>query len=176
MVSRRVADGEELCFFECGRCAGIWLDKEVFAVLVRQAKGGRASLLGPEMGSAPPSGLTGGGLGGPVAYRPCAVCNRLMNRQNYGRRSGVVIDLCKEHGVWFDHDELRRVLEWVRQGGATHGEVTEAARLGERERARPVAVSPLFDREPRGTRRAGVGDLIYNLVEMVETVFDFWPR
>lgn len=179
MVSRRVADDFELCFFECGRCAGIWLDKEVFAVLVRQAKGGRASLLGPEVGATPPSGASGGGLGGPVAYRPCAVCTKLMNRQNYGRRSGVVIDLCKDHGVWFDHDELRRVLDWVRQGGATHGEVTEAARLSERERARPVAVSPLFDTEPRGGRRGswvGSGELIDFLVAVVGRAGDLWRR
>lgn len=179
MASRRVAEGFELCFFECDRCAGIWLDKEVFAVLVRQAKSGRASLLGPEVGTAPPSGRPGGGLGDPIAYRPCAVCGKLMNRQNYGRRSGVLIDLCKDHGVWFDHDELRRVLDWVREGGATHGEVTEAVRLGERERARPVAVSPLFDTESRSAHRGGwaaSGELIQLLVGLVDRVTDRWVR
>jgi hypothetical protein len=35
----------------------------------------------------------------------------------------VVLDLCGRHGVWFDHEELTRVLAWVRGGGTTEAEV-----------------------------------------------------
>ena len=40
-----------------------------------------------------------------------------MNRQNYGRRSGVIVDVCSKHGIWFDAHELDRVVGWVREGG-----------------------------------------------------------
>jgi Zn-finger nucleic acid-binding protein len=40
-----------------------------------------------------------------------------MHRRNYGRRSGVLIDLCGEHGVWFDMKELDRIIHWVKAGG-----------------------------------------------------------
>ena len=50
-------------------------------------------------------------------YRKCPDCTNIMNRQNYGRRSGVIIDLCPEHGLWFDHAELDAILEWIRAGG-----------------------------------------------------------
>ncbi len=51
------------------------------------------------------------------SYRPCAICGELMNRRNYGRDSGIIIDVCGDHGVWFDADELARILTWIRAGG-----------------------------------------------------------
>ncbi len=30
---------------------------------------------------------------------------------------GVVVDVCKGHGTWFDRDELREIVEFVRGGG-----------------------------------------------------------
>lgn len=51
-------------------------------------------------------------------YRPCVVCRELMVRQNLGRgKSRVIVDVCGHHGVWFDNDELARLLSWVRVGG-----------------------------------------------------------
>ena len=40
-----------------------------------------------------------------------------MNRINFARCSGVIVDVCKGHGTWFDHDELREILEFIRGGG-----------------------------------------------------------
>ena len=50
-------------------------------------------------------------------YRPCVVCGQLMNRINYGHSSGVIVDVCRDHGIWFDADELARILTWLRAGG-----------------------------------------------------------
>lgn len=66
------------------------------------------------------------GLGGGIAaearivYRKCPVCAKLMNRVNFGRRSGVVTDQCHGHGVWLDAGELRRLVEWRNSGGLLH--------------------------------------------------------
>jgi len=40
-----------------------------------------------------------------------------MNRVNFGRKSGVVVDVCKVHGTWFDAGELTQAVEWVASGG-----------------------------------------------------------
>jgi hypothetical protein len=40
-----------------------------------------------------------------------------MNRVNYGQASGVIADQCRDHGVYLDAGELRRILSWVRAGG-----------------------------------------------------------
>ena len=52
-----------------------------------------------------------------IKYVPCPVCQVLMNRVNFGRRSGVVIDHCKKHGVWLDSGELTHLMEWKKAGG-----------------------------------------------------------
>ena len=53
----------------------------------------------------------------PVSYIKCPVCSQLMNRVNFGTRSGVIIDRCKDHGVWLDGGELRHLMEWMKMGG-----------------------------------------------------------
>ncbi|MCP5107369.1 MAG: zf-TFIIB domain-containing protein [bacterium] len=53
----------------------------------------------------------------PVAYIKCPVCRKLMNRVNFGTRSGVIVDTCKEHGMWLDGGELRQLMQWMKAGG-----------------------------------------------------------
>lgn len=52
-----------------------------------------------------------------VTYVRCPVCGELMNRFNFGRRSGVVVDHCRRHGIWLEGGELRRLMEWKKAGG-----------------------------------------------------------
>lgn len=53
----------------------------------------------------------------PVTYIDCPVCRKLMNRTNFGTRSGVIADWCRQHGMWLDGGELRQILEWTKAGG-----------------------------------------------------------
>ena len=50
-------------------------------------------------------------------YRPCPACRTLMNRKLHGKRSGVIVDSCRDHGIWLDAGELRQLMEWTRAGG-----------------------------------------------------------
>jgi Zn-finger nucleic acid-binding protein len=52
-----------------------------------------------------------------ITYRKCPICAKVMNRTNFGRRSGVVTDQCHGHGVWLDAGELQRLVEWKNAGG-----------------------------------------------------------
>jgi Zn-finger nucleic acid-binding protein len=53
----------------------------------------------------------------PVKYIKCPVCRKLMNRLNFGAQSGVIVDKCRDHGMWLDGGELRQILEWTKAGG-----------------------------------------------------------
>jgi len=53
----------------------------------------------------------------PLGYVDCPICKKLMNRVNFGSRSGVIADTCRNHGMWLDGGELRQILEWVKAGG-----------------------------------------------------------
>ena len=50
-------------------------------------------------------------------YIKCPVCSKIMNRVNFGTNSGVIVDRCKDHGVWLDGGELRHLFEWMKAGG-----------------------------------------------------------
>jgi len=66
----------------------------------------------------------------PLRYRHCPVCDDLMNRRLYGKRSGVIVDRCRDHGLWLDAGELRQLMEWAHAGGLLH----HAARMEEEQR------------------------------------------
>lgn len=68
-------------------------------------------------------------------YIKCPVCSTIMNRVNFGTNSGVIVDRCKEHGLWLDGGELRHLFEWMKAGGKLLQQEREAElkRLEERE-------------------------------------------
>lgn len=134
LVSRQVAAGR-VAVMECARCAGFWMGHEAFRRLVEQAEReavpAGVALETPRQAAAEfglPAGAAapGGGRHGSF-YRPCPVCGALMVRRNYAHDSGVVIDLCREHGIWFDADELASILAWLRAGGGRKPEPTQDA-------------------------------------------------
>lgn len=107
----------------------------------------------------------------PVAYIDCPVCLRLMNRVNFGSRSGVIADRCREHGLWLDGGELRQILEWTKAGGnLLHKEnELELARL-ELEQAKRNVEFAKIDKtffQPRSKPWQGENDLELNILPMI---------
>lgn len=114
---------------QCHACGGVWVPQSDFEKLAADREE-RGQVLGA---------LPGGGDQVPVAvaavrYRPCPACGKLMNRINYARLSGIIVDVCKEHGLWFDRDELMGVLRFIESGGLERQHQREIAELEERRR------------------------------------------
>jgi Zn-finger nucleic acid-binding protein len=65
---------------------------------------------------------------------PCPVCDKLMNRVNFAHCSHVVVDVCSQHGTWFDRDELRRIVEFIRAGGLESSRAKQIEELERRQR------------------------------------------
>ena len=59
-----------------------------------------------------------------------------MNRKNFASTSGVIVDVCKPHGIWFDRDELGRIVQFVMKGGLETSRRRELERLEEKLRRR----------------------------------------
>lgn len=100
-----------------------------------------------------------------VRYIRCPVCQKSMNREAFGHVSGVVVDVCRSDGVWFDPGELAAVLAFVEQGGLERARAREVAELNEAARALRVerAASTFADAsqaaglEARGAGRTSAG-------------------
>lgn len=69
-----------------------------------------------------------------VRYVPCPICKQLMHRVNFAKCSTVIVDVCKPHGTWFDKEELRRVVEFIRAGGFDKARAIEIAELKRQRR------------------------------------------
>jgi len=109
---------------QCAPCGGSWLTTNAFTALCtdQEARAAVSSSPGLDAVARTPAPVRLGH----VRYRRCAACKSLMNRVNFGRVSGVVIDLCKGHGVWFDDGELQRALAFVANGGLERMRESEA--------------------------------------------------
>lgn len=57
-----------------------------------------------------------------------------MNRMNFARCSGVIVDVCKKHGTWFDRDELSHIVEFIRDGGLEASRARDKAEIREERR------------------------------------------
>jgi Zn-finger nucleic acid-binding protein len=120
---------------ECDRCAGMWMGNESFRQLADAASSDSLNVDSHRWARRARSGHSDVTISDPKRYRPCAKCRSLMVRRLYGRSSGVIIDICKDHGTWFDADELPRILDWIRSGG-----LARANREKAREEARKQAM------------------------------------
>ena len=102
---------------ECTTCHGLWVPGDAFEALVARARQAREAT-----GSdAPqPARVTGGNPARQqVAYRKCPECQAFMQRRNYRKSSGIIIDVCNTHGTWLDPDELEQIAGFLSTGGET---------------------------------------------------------
>lgn len=125
---------------ECRRCGGLWVEKAALEDICRDRE---KQALVPGMGAPPAEEGTSIET---VRYVPCPVCSNLMNRVNFANCSNVVVDVCKAHGTWFDRDELRRVVEFIRAGGLEAARTRQLAEIEEeRKRLAAEKVSGAWD-------------------------------
>jgi Zn-finger nucleic acid-binding protein len=107
---------------ECEKCAGVWLDVAAFEKICADREQQSAVL-----GGAAPVPAHELQAEQRIRYAPCPQCGQLMNRINFSRCSGVIVDVCKGHGTWFDAQELSAIVQFIRGGGL------EVARRKERD-------------------------------------------
>ena len=126
LQGRQVAEAH---VHECAGCGGLWLGAETFQLLCtnKELMASTSVLLdrSQPMRRFEPDAS--------VVYMPCPTCRDLMARQNFARISGVLIDRCRDHGVWLDNQELNHILEFVQSGGIERAHEFEREERGERE-------------------------------------------
>ena len=94
---------------ECTRCDGTWIDADRFEAL--RADGEAQAAVLHRYAGRPRAASTA------VKYRKCLRCKKMMNRVNFARLSGAVVDVCRGHGTFLDAGELHQIVEFLRGGG-----------------------------------------------------------
>lgn len=120
-----------LMLADCTKCAGVWLDAAAFEALRANTEAQAAVLHGTEAGRGAAVAEAGQER---IRYRPCPRCKQMMNRINFAKYSGVIIDVCRDHGSFFDRDELQRIVRFIQAGGLDKAREKDRLSLAEEER------------------------------------------
>ena len=119
---------------ECSACGGLWVDPDALQKLcdAHEEHTGVVSALESRMPSSTAAQDT-------IRYIPCPQCAKLMNRVNFAHSSGVIMDVCKAHGVWLDRGELQRVMGFVDHGGLAAARQHQLEQLDDERRRLEIA-------------------------------------
>lgn len=61
--------------------------------------------------------LRQGSLPKSVRYKPCPICKMGMTRRNYLQTSGIILEICGQHGTWVDQATFGQLSDFVTRGG-----------------------------------------------------------
>jgi Zn-finger nucleic acid-binding protein len=157
---------------ECEKCEGLWVEVAAFERICADREQD-AAVLGVATPVASPKTVFGNELPKAV-YVPCPQCGQLMNRLNFAHCSGVIVDVCRGHGTWFDRDELREIIEFIRAGGLERARQKEKREIEyEREQLtqqrlnahRQNVVVDLYSEDERAGGLSAARDLLKFLIE-----------
>lgn len=116
---------------ECNNCGGIWMDKESFQKICDDREQQEQALVYPSLIRTielqPTNQPT-------RMYIPCPECGGLMQRKNFVGCSGIIVDWCKQHGTWFDRQELQQIVNFIKSGGLQKARKIELMKLEEEQR------------------------------------------
>ena len=92
----------------CFSCGGIWLDSgELEELIGDEKKSDEIIQLFKDVT-----------LTNKEKKRPCPICGKAMKKVEVQLENPVIIDKCpKEHGIWFDKDELLKIVNSVNAEG-----------------------------------------------------------
>jgi len=124
----RVGDVDLL---ECAACDGTWIEAAAFETLCRQRE--QQAAVVQRKPAAVAGGPTRGAAAARIQYRPCPQCSKMMNRLNFGRLSGAIVDVCSGHGTFLDRGELHQVIQFILDGGLGRTRQAELAAMREEE-------------------------------------------
>jgi Zn-finger nucleic acid-binding protein len=140
---------------ECSKCEGLWLDTFSFQEICNDREQ-QAAVLGTTVVLPAP-------VIDQVRYVKCPQCSEPMQRVNFAGSSGVVIDVCRQHGSWFDASELQRIIQFIRAGGMERSRERQIREL-EQARRRPPAEIPTSSVDYPGPRNYDPYEPIFDAV------------
>lgn len=107
--------GEELAFTpfdpkqygrHCKTCGGLFIGAHQWTELIGTSSEVEVAII--DTSDAAPLSRTQ-----KFPFATCPACRATMDRATFAARSGIAVDVCNLHGIWFDAGELYEVVHWV---------------------------------------------------------------
>jgi Zn-finger nucleic acid-binding protein len=167
----RTASVGDFPVMACDTCSGLFITHETFDVMQEKSQ---RTLLSLAVNDGPKRALEK-----TFSYARCPVCKTWMNRKNFAGISGVIVDTCGYHGIWFDLGEMERIMDFIARGGLEKAKVKEFE-----SRMRDAAVEASIRKDQSraslpgysfGTERIGDSSAL-DIVELVGEFFDIFRK
>jgi Zn-finger nucleic acid-binding protein len=149
---------------ECSACRGLFVGQAAIQHVIADPSYGDALLA--ELPRAKTSPINS------RMYVKCPVCREVMNRKQFATGAGVVIDVCRRHGTFFDVGELPAIVEFVMAGGLAKAQQKDLERLRDQARqaesdARAAAQQAAIARSYTYGRPMSSGYALVDLLELL---------
>jgi Zn-finger nucleic acid-binding protein len=145
---------------ECAACDGVWIDAEAFEQLCGNRESQAAVLHGLQRPSLERTQTR-------VQYRPCLRCGKMMNRVNFGRLSGAVVDVCRGHGTFLDAGELHQIVTFIQGGGLERARARKLDEIKDEERRlKELQTKAMYEHRPSGGTPWNGADLL-SLISLI---------
>jgi len=115
----------EFALIGCKRCGGTFVPHDVFEMMQEKSDRVILSTDFPHRDELDTKQA--------VRYVRCPVCSNIMNRTNFAKISGVIIDTCRGHGIWFDPGEIEKIMDFVAHGGLIKAKDLDLQRIKDEE-------------------------------------------
>jgi Zn-finger nucleic acid-binding protein len=155
----------EFSVMECRQCGGFFVPNDTFEMMQEKSRRvifptGGIPRVQPDLSQA-------------VRYVRCPVCRTMMNRTNFARVSGVIVDMCKVHGIWFDPGELEKIMDFIAKGGLQKARQREIEDLKTEEDRAKIRSIPVGPRESQSTYW-GYSNGTSEFFDLGEAIVDFF--
>lgn len=120
-IPMRAKEIGEFHLIGCDKCAGVFVPHDIFDMMQEKRDSVVFAAIPPQKPQTP--------LESNASYVRCPVCKRMINRVNFAKISGVIVDVCREHGIWFDGGEIEKVMDFVAHGGLQKAKQADVERI-----------------------------------------------
>lgn len=160
MVGRRSGD---VVVHECPDCEGVFLDENAIGLVVDDPSHTRGQALLDSLPRRTHEVLPGNRK----MYVKCPTCGTSMNRKLFASKSGVVVDVCRSHGTFFDAGELPAIIDFVMAGGLAKSRKTSERvplRVQPDNLSKHLAIARASHAVPQTTAYADAGAALVGLL------------
>ena len=148
---------------ECERCLGLWLDPVAIRRVIEDRQQSRAEAL---LGALPRAEVHAQKPGERM-YIKCPCCQVLMNRRLFATGAGVIVDVCRTHGTFFDAGELPAIVDFVMKGGLEQAEKRDLERERQRLEREKEALSQMRTGGPVVIERSSYATTSHAFVDLL---------
>jgi Zn-finger nucleic acid-binding protein len=156
---------------QCAECSGLFVPHETFEMMQEVRDAAIFSTQGVARATIEPEEV--------IKYVRCPVCLKMMNRTNFARISGVIIDSCRDHGIWFDPGEVEKIMAFVAKGGLQKAKAVEMERYKHEEDLRRIRNIQTSGQQANTPLYLGPGDFQpdgVNVITVVREIFGLFRK